>query len=70
MKFQRSVIQRRGQAESVFHERALARAVPLEHAAHLRDTDMTFVRKQHKILGEVVKQRGRGIPGLPAVQMA
>ena len=53
-KAQRSVINRRGQTKTIFHQRLLARAVALIHAAHLRQGNVTFVNQQHKILREVI----------------
>ena len=59
VKFQRAVIEGRGQAEAVFHKGFLARPVAAVHRAHLRQGDMALVHKQQKILREIVKQRHR-----------
>ena len=70
VELQGTVVQGRGQAETIIHKGLLARAVALEHAAHLRHGDVGLVHEQDEILGEIVEQAGRRFPGLAAVQMA
>ncbi len=70
VKFQRTVVQCRRQAEAEIHQRGFPRAVPLEHAPHLRDADMAFVGKEHEVVGEVVEQRSGRLPFLAAVEVA
>ncbi len=57
VKFQRAVIEGRGQAEAVFHKGFLARPVAAVHRAHLRQGDVAFVHEQQKVLREIVQQR-------------
>ena len=70
VELQGTVVQGRGQAETIIHKGLLARAVAFEHAAHLRHGDVGLVHEQDEILGEIVEQAGRRFPGLAAVQMA
>ncbi len=66
---QRAVVQRRRQAESVFHQGLLARAVPLVHGTELRNGDMGLVHHQQGVVGQVVEERGRGLAGRAAAQI-
>ena len=54
---QRTVVQRAWQPESVFHQHALARAVPGIHAADLRNRGMRLVDDQQVILWQKVQKR-------------
>ena len=67
---QRPVVERRRQAEAVFHQGFLAGAVALVHAADLRNRDVGFVDHQQGVLGQVVEQRRRRLARLPAGQVA
>ena len=67
---QRAVVQRRGQAEAVVHQHLLARAVAVEHAAHLRQRDMRLVHHQQEVVGHVVEQRPGRLAGLAAGEVA
>ena len=60
---QRTVIERTGQAEAEFHKIFFARTVTAKHTAHLRKSYVRFIYKQHKIFGEIVKQRVRSGTG-------
>ena len=69
---QRPVVHRTGQAKAVFHQGELARPVAVVHAAQLADQHMAFIEKHHRVLRQVIDQRGRWIarPGareVPAV---
>ncbi len=64
-----TVVERRRQAEAVLHQRLLARAVTLEHAADLRQGDVRFVDDGQKALGEKVDQNPRALTGLAAAQV-
>src|SRR3954471_17242210 len=65
-----AVVQRAGQPESVVDERLLARAVALVHAAELRHRLGLLVEEDHEVVGEVVEQAVRPVPGVPAVEDA
>ena len=54
---QRAVVERRGQAEAVVDQHLLARAVAVEHAAHLRQRDVRLVDDQQEVVRQVVEQR-------------
>ncbi len=54
---QRAVVQRGGQAEAVVHQHLLARAVAVEHAAHLWQRDVRLVDDQQVVVRQVVEQR-------------
>ena len=60
---QRPVVEGGGQAEAVLHQGLLARAVAEVHPAHLGDGHVTLVDDHQGVLGEVVDQGGRGVPG-------
>ena len=50
----RTVIERRGQAKTVFHQRHLTRAVTFVHAANLRHRHMALIDDAEHILGKVI----------------
>ena len=50
----RAVIERRGQAKTVFHQRHLTRAVTFVHAANLRHRHMALIDDAEHILGKVI----------------
>ena len=66
---QRPVVERAGQAEPEVHQRLLARAVAVVHAAHLRDRLVALVDHQQEIVGEVVEQRRRRLARSAARQV-
>ena len=59
VEFERAVVERAGQAEAVFDQTLLARAVAVVHRAHLRERDVGFIHKEEEILGEIVEERQR-----------
>ncbi len=59
LEIQRAVIERRGHAEAVVHQRLLARTVAVIHGVELRHGLVRFVDEQQVILGEIIEQRGR-----------
>ena len=59
LEIQRAIIEGRGHAETVIHERLFARAVAMIHAADLRDGLVRFVHEQQIIRRNVIEQRGR-----------
>ena len=58
-KFQRSVVKRRRQSETVIHQRLLPRPVPRIHRPKLRKHDMRFIYYYQKIIRYIVYQRIR-----------
>ena len=59
LEIQRAVIERRGHAEAVVHERLLARTVTVIHGVELRNGLVRFVDEQQIILRKIIEQRGR-----------
>ena len=59
-----------GQPEAELHQRLLARAVALEHAADLRHGLVRLVDEADEVVGEEVEQAERPLPRLPAVEDA
>ena len=66
---QRPVVERRRQAEAVFHQVFLARAVAAVHAAELRDGHVALVDDHQRVLRQVVDQRRRRLARLAARQV-
>ena len=67
---QRAVVERRGHAEAVVHQRLLARAVAVIHAANLRHRVWCDSSMNSKIiLRHVIEQGGRRFAGQAAAQM-
>ncbi len=66
---QRTVVQRRGQAETVLHQGKLARPVPLVHSAHLGQGDVRLVDERQELLRKEVEENGGPLPFLPAAQV-
>src|SRR5213075_679123 len=66
----RPVVERRGQPETVAHERVLARAVALEHAADLRHGDVRLVDDGQERAREVIEQALRPLARLAPREMA
>ena len=66
---QRAVVQGRGQAESIFDEHLLARAVAVPHAVQLRNGLMRFVNEQQIIARHVIQQRRRRLAGHASGEM-
>ncbi len=65
IKFQRPVIQGRGQAEPVLHQDRLPTPIPGIHSPDLRDSGMALIQNGQKLLGEEIQQRVRPLPGSP-----
>ncbi len=70
VELERAVIQGGGQAEAVFHQRLLAGAVAVVHAADLRHGHVRFVEDQQVIAGQVIDQRPGGRASRALVQVA
>ena len=70
IKTQRTVVESRGQAETVFHEVLLAGAVAAEHGIDLRHGDVALVNDHQVVLGEEVEQAIWFLAGLPAIEIA
>jgi hypothetical protein len=70
LELQRPVVQRAGQAKAVFHQRGLARAVAVVHAAELADQHVALVQEHQRVAGQVVHQRGRRLARLRAAEVA
>ena len=68
-KGERAIVERAGHAEAVVDQSLLARAVAVEHAAHLADGLVRFVDEHQKILRDVIEQRWRRFAGQAAAQM-
>ena len=66
----RTVVERRREAEAVLHQRDLARAVTLMHAADLRHRHVALVDDAEHVLGEVVDQGIGRLARLAAVEVA
>ena len=59
---QRPVVERARQAESVRHQRLLARPVAVIHAVKLRNRLVAFVEEHQGVVRQVIEQRGRRLP--------
>jgi hypothetical protein len=55
IKAQWSVIERAGEPESVFNERALTRRVSLVHASNLRDGHVRLIDDTQKIIWKIIE---------------
>ena len=66
LELQRPVVEGRGQAEAVVHQRLLPCPVAPVHRPHLRQRHMRLVHEQHEVLREVVQQRHRRAARGPA----
>ena len=58
-KVKRTVVERRGQAEAVLHQRFLARAVAVIHAVQLRHGLVRFVDEHQVVARKIIEQRRR-----------
>ena len=67
-KLQRTVVQRRGKAESMLDQGFLPGTVTEEHASQLRQRDMTFVDEDQRIRGHVIDQGCRRASGWTSLQ--
>ena len=65
----RAIIECRGQAKTVFHQRYLTRAVAFMHAADLRHRHMALVDDTEHVLRKVIDQGKRRLTRLATVQM-
>ena len=63
LELERPVVQRAGQPEAVLHQRRLACAVAVVHAAELADQDMALVQEHQRVGRQVVHQRRRRLAG-------
>ena len=66
----RPVVERARQPEAEVHQRVLARAVALEHAADLRHRLVRLVDEAHEVVREEVEQAEGPLAGRAAVQDA
>src|SRR3989338_3957130 len=69
LELERVVVERRGQAEAVVHQRLLARAVAVVHPPQLRDGLVGLVDEDQEVAGKIVEERRRGLAGGAARQM-
>ena len=69
LEIQRTVVERGGHAETVVHQRLLARTVAVIHPVELRDGLVRFIDKEQVILREIVQQRGGRFAGQAAGEM-
>jgi hypothetical protein len=65
----RTVVERRGHAESVFHQRLLARAVAVIHAVQLRHSLVRLVDEHQKIARKIIQQSRRRLARKPSREM-
>ena len=70
VKSQRTVIQRRRQAEAIVDERAFSRLVAIVHRAQLRHRHMRLIDHDEEIFREVVQERKWRLAGLPVRHVA
>ena len=63
---ERPVVAGAGEAEAVVDQRGLAAAVARVHRAHLGEGDVGLVDEGDELLGKVVDEDARPLPGLPA----
>jgi hypothetical protein len=71
LELERAVVECRRQAEAVFDQRLLARAVAAVHGADLRNAGVGLVDKNQRVLRQVFEQSvGGGSPGGTAGQVA
>ncbi len=70
IKTQRSVVQRRRQAEAVVHQRRLSGAIAVVHRSELRDGHMRLVYDHEKFIRKVVDQSIRRLSRRSAHQMS
>ena len=68
IEFQRPVVHRARQPETVVDERQLAAAIAGIHPPHLRYRDMRFIHKEEKFWRKIVEQRVGGAVRQPAAQ--
>ena len=68
--FERAVVERGGQAETVVHQAFFARAVAAVHGADLWHTDVAFVDDHEKVFREKVEQTIGAHARLAAVEVA
>src|SRR5690606_19422571 len=66
----RPVVERGRQAEAMFDEGLLARAIAVVHAADLRNRDMRLVHDDEEIVGKVIEKVVRTLARLPAGEMS
>src|SRR5437899_9963594 len=68
-KRERSVVEGRRQAEPVFDERFLARAIAVVHAMQLRHSLVRFVDEQQVIARKIIQQGRRWLAGQATGEM-
>src|SRR5450759_2626071 len=56
VKLERTIIERRGETESVFDKRFFARTVAKIHSAYLRHRDVRFICDEKKVLWKIVEK--------------
>ncbi len=59
LKPQRSIIQGRGEPETIAHQRFLAGSIPFKHGPYLGHGDMRLINHQQRVLWQVIKECGR-----------
>ena len=69
VEFERTVVHRAGQSETMFYQCPLAAHVPFIHAANLWDGHVGLINDEHKVFWKVVKQTVRGRPGSASVDV-
>ena len=69
IKPQRTIVKSRRQTETILHQVRLPSTVTTIHRTKLRNTHMTLINHQKKIIREKVKQRVRPLTGQPAVKI-
>ena len=69
VEFERAVVQRTGQAKTVFDQGGFARPVAVVHPTELANQHMAFVQKHERVFGQVIGQRGRRLARRTARQM-
>ena len=67
---QRTIIQRRGQTEAIFHQRLLARTVAVIHAVQLRHGLVRFVDEHQVVARKIIEQRRRRLARQPSGEVA
>ena len=69
IEFQRTVVERRRQAESVFNKGFLAGTVPAKHRSNLRHCHVALVHNEQEIVREVIEQAEGALAGFSPVEV-
>ena len=70
LEVERTVVERRGHAKSIFHQGLLARTVAVIHAVKLRHSLVRLVDEHQKVARKIIKQRGRRFARKASGEMA